>query len=229
MKIENILLVGLGGVGAQLLPMLRELQPQIIHLIDHDIYEASNQQRQPLSHEFPNMRKVAAVEAAWSTFMAPTVLNAIPELVQSINMQGFGDPENTLVISCVDNKKARNHIREMCIANKYIMVTGANERMSGEAHVIYPKFIDTPRDPWVQFPSMHDETIVESATPSCSVDPNPQTYAANSLTAAAMIHLIRLHNIMEFDIDFESAIPTTTKYTTGDFTTIHSYAESTPT
>lgn len=223
MKIENIILVGLGGVGAQLLPMLREIQPQIIHLIDHDAFETANQQRQPLSHEYPNMHKVEAMRLHWEPFMSPIVLNPMAELIQSISMGGLGQPDNTIVISCVDNKKARNHIRNTCIAEKFVMLTGANERYSGEAHIIYPELVGTARDPWVQYPTLGDEAVAESTTPSCSVDPNPQTYAANALTAAAMIHLLRLHSVIEFDLDPTTTIATTTKYTVGDFQTIHDY------
>jgi molybdopterin/thiamine biosynthesis adenylyltransferase len=211
-KITDITIVGLGGVGAQLLPSLSEFDVQTITMIDHDIYEQKNQTRQPNSLKWVNESKVTAMDMEWSQFMSPIMLIPQIKTIQEYDWPSASQ-ENQLLICCVDNKRARNHIRKIALKHKMPMLMGANERYSGESHIFYPENEGTPRDPWIMYPELWDETSDESQGGGCSVDPNPQTYAANAITAAIMLHLLRLHAALDFNP--EEQVPTTTKYTLG--------------
>lgn len=219
MKLHTITLVGVGGVGHLLVPALREFQPDELILVDMDVFEEKNLTRQPLSrgnlHKYKTdvMRETYADETYNITGYPATFKDTITDPTCTI-------PFSDLIIAAVDNNNARNSIRDYCIDHQIPMIYCGNENTSGQAHLLYPENFNTPIDPWVIHPELNEDG--KSSPESCSRNPNDQTYATNVITAAAVLHLLRLHTALNFKP--VSGVPSSTYYTLKQFTHKHPHA-----
>ena len=188
-----ITLVGVGGVGALLLPALREFQPNLVYIIDHDLYEDRNVERQPMARGNNGEYKVEVLASIYNSPSLP--INDYPVRVQEADAVGplFA---SDLIIAAVDNNNARNFLYNFCKENQKPLIYCANENTSGQCHLLYPDTFGTEIDPWVIHPELHNEA--ETSPESCSRNPLDQTYATNTLTAAMVVHLLRLNMAVGF-------------------------------
>jgi molybdopterin/thiamine biosynthesis adenylyltransferase len=193
MKDPIISLVGVGGVGALLLPALREFQPNLVYIIDHDVYEERNVERQPNARGNANEHKVSVLADLYNSESLP--IEAVPTRIQDDDAFGYLLVSD-LIIAAVDNNNARNFLYKFCAEQKKPLIYCANENTSGQCHLLYPDTFGTPIDPWIIHPELWNES--ESSPESCSRNPLDQTYATNTLTAAMVVHLLRLNMAVGF-------------------------------
>lgn len=185
-------IIGAGGVASYLLPvLLKAFKPEQLTLIDKDILEERNLDRQ-LFHEGQIGRNkadalsetlvrsatqanpaVITVEAAW--FTASTV---IPDSVDAI-------------ICVADNHEARRNAIQAAYDKGIRCYLGGNEYFDSEAYVTWADHAGTPADPRVRYKAI--ATSTEGSPTSCQgeeQDIHPQLAVANFMCAAKILHLL---------------------------------------
>lgn len=138
---SNILLLGLGGGGANVLTMLSGLGPKSITVVDHDRVEPSNMGRQVLYRE----SDVGAlkVEAAINNFHQ---MNSGVEIIGStdkiVSVAQVADlaKENDIIISCIDEPpfKIQRVVNAGAVAANKPCVFGASQVSRGRVFTIIP-------------------------------------------------------------------------------------------
>ncbi|KAH8822922.1 hypothetical protein DL96DRAFT_1619837 [Flagelloscypha sp. PMI_526] len=128
----SVLVVGAGGLGCPALQYLCAAGVGKLGIIDHDVVELSNLQRQILhSTESLNMTKVQS---------AALSLNRINPTVQVEAMAEGLTPENAIrvitpydvVLDCTDNAPTRYLLSDSCVALRKPLVSGAAQRFEGQ-------------------------------------------------------------------------------------------------
>ncbi len=135
LKLANVLVIGAGGLGCTVTQYLAVAGVGRMTLVDFDIVEISNLQRQVL-HQDANVGQ-AKVDSAQETL---TQLN--PHIqIDTINRVLDDDEltelvaKHTLVIDCTDNIMVREQLNFACFTHKVPFVSGAAIRMEGTVTV----------------------------------------------------------------------------------------------
>ena len=129
---SSVLLIGMGGLGCAAAPYLVASGVGSITLVDDDIIDRSNLQRQILYRE-ADIGQSKAGQAALSLRQ----LNAditIDALCQRLNAEDLATlvPKYALVLDCTDNLASRNAINAACVKAKVPLVSGAAIRFEGQ-------------------------------------------------------------------------------------------------
>jgi len=181
--IIKIAIVGAGGIGIQLLPVL-SLDHDIV-LIDGDNFEPHNSTRQ-----FPALGSTgnkAEVLQGLQYDRTLKEISYIPRYLEGItitNDPAFKDID--LIISAVDNNESRRIIVELAEDLEIPAILCGNETECGEAHLVIPG---------VYNPFDHHDFGDDTPAPfSCTSDENKesaaQTSAANFLAAGCCVHIL---------------------------------------
>ncbi|MDA0128726.1 molybdopterin-synthase adenylyltransferase MoeB [Vibrio sp. MarTm2] len=135
LKQSSVLVLGAGGLGCASSQYLATAGVGKLTLVDDDVVELSNLQRQVLHHDSDIGRK--KVESA---------ADALKELNPHLNVatvdKRLSDTElktlieqHTLVLDASDNVDTRNQLNRLCYAAKVPLVSGAAIRMEGQISV----------------------------------------------------------------------------------------------
>lgn len=176
-------LVGAGGIGCFLAPMLCRLMDVVI--IDADNYEPHNSTRQ-----FPALTSVGNKAKVLSEHISPTTLNRV-SFIESF-LKGLvikNEPEwegVDIIFGGVDNNKSRQIIVDVADALQIPAIIAGNEHEHGEAHLFLPGVYD-PFD-FHEFPET--EPTPWSCNSDKNLEENPQTPIANILAASSAMHLL---------------------------------------
>ncbi|EHU9470911.1 molybdopterin-synthase adenylyltransferase MoeB [Vibrio vulnificus] len=135
LKQSSILILGAGGLGCAASQYLATAGVGRLTLIDDDIVELSNLQRQVLHHDADIGRK--KVESA-----AQSLRELNPHIEVLTVAQRLSDSEletliknHSLVLDASDNVETRNQLNRLCFATKTPLVSGAAIRMEGQVSV----------------------------------------------------------------------------------------------
>ncbi|MEW6571029.1 MAG: molybdopterin-synthase adenylyltransferase MoeB [Nitrospirota bacterium] len=134
----KVFIVGAGGLGSPVGYYLTAAGVGTIGIIDHDIVDLSNLQRQ-IAHSVKTLGK-PKVESAKNTFesLNPDVhIVAIKERLAKNNIFGFIE-DYDIVIDCSDNFATRFLVNDACVLKKKPLVTGAIFQFEGQLTVIVP-------------------------------------------------------------------------------------------
>jgi hypothetical protein len=137
---ERVVLIGCGGIGNQLLdPLCRYLahrpEPRpLLVLVDGDVFEASNLNRQACSRSDLGTNKAEALaRVARETGVAS---QAIGELVDETNV-GVIVREGDIVLLAVDNHRARALIdRHVASLDNATLISGGNDETDGNVQLV---------------------------------------------------------------------------------------------
>lgn len=177
-KHNNITIVGAGGIGCHLIPMLAFLSGKT-RIIDGDSYEPENCTRQ-----FPALKETANKAQTMAHIVRERSQGIIEwrgEYITPQNKFELIDPETSLIVSCVDNNETRNLLAGACYSLGVPGIMAGNSDTFGEAHLVLPpdydpfQFFDFPmkgRQPW-------------GCNTDKELDERPQTAVANMLAAGA--------------------------------------------
>lgn len=135
LKQSSVLVLGAGGLGCASSQYLATAGVGKLTLVDDDVVELSNLQRQVLHHDSDIGRK--KVDSA---------ADALKELNPHLNVatvdKRLSDTElktlieqHTLVLDASDNVDTRNQLNRLCYAAKVPLVSGAAIRMEGQISV----------------------------------------------------------------------------------------------
>ncbi|RUO42749.1 molybdopterin-synthase adenylyltransferase MoeB [Aliidiomarina taiwanensis] len=145
---SHVLVVGAGGLGCAVLPYLVGSGVGRITLVDDDVIERSNLQRQILYREqdigaYKAETAIQAVRHLNSDCQLHSVTARLTsETIHSLlSVQHL--PAFDLVIDCTDNVAIRQCLNQYCFDQSIPLVSGAAIRMEGQV-AVYPMQPDTP-------------------------------------------------------------------------------------
>lgn len=140
----RVMIVGLGGLGCPAAMYLASAGVGFLHLVDDDIVELSNLQRQ-IAHDSADLGR-SKVDSAAATVRA---LNPDVEvLAEQLRLQGAALDERVaavdVVVDASDNFTTRFALNEACYRAGKPLVSGAAIRSEGQLSVFDPRRDDSP-------------------------------------------------------------------------------------
>jgi molybdopterin/thiamine biosynthesis adenylyltransferase len=183
------LIIGAGGVASYLLPvLLKTFRPQALTIVDKDVLEERNLDRQMFD---PKQVGESKAHALWGMHCADGT-RIDDEVIHDWFSDSTVIPEGVdAIICCADNHEARYAaIKRAYTLNCYAYI-GGNEYLDSQAFAYHPSWIGTPRDPTVRYPEI--KTSKEGSPFRCTGDAqiaSPQLAIANFSCAAKILHLL---------------------------------------
>jgi len=138
------LIVGLGGLGSPVALYLAAAGVHHLMLVDHDVVELSNLQRQVIHRQDSlGTSKVNSAAATIATINPQTQVTTFPDALQG---QALNDAvaQADVVLDCTDNFQVRYAINDACWARRVPLVSGAAIRWEGQVAVFDPREVDSP-------------------------------------------------------------------------------------
>jgi len=131
----RVLVVGAGGLGAPALLYLASAGIGQLALVDDDIVELTNLQRQ-IIHDMTTLgqHKVASAATRLAAINPDVQLRLLPERLQGDRLAAEVAAHD-LVLDCSDNFATRHVINRACVAAGVPLVSGAAVRFSGQLAV----------------------------------------------------------------------------------------------
>lgn len=136
-KLESsrVLMIGAGGLGSPACFYLAAAGVGHLRIVDDDVVDRSNLQRQILHTEASiGALKVASAQAALSALNPRTQLQAVPERVTSDNIERLLEDVD-VVLDGSDNFPARYLLNDACVKLAKPLVYGAVQRFEGQVSV----------------------------------------------------------------------------------------------
>lgn len=138
LKAAKVLVVGAGGLGAPLALYLTAAGVGTIGLIDHDVVELSNLQRQILHSETSIGRpKVLSAQEALSQINSLVTVNTYATRITSDNVKKFVT-DYDIICDGTDNFTTRFLIADACVAAQKTLVSAAVLRFEGQISTFKP-------------------------------------------------------------------------------------------
>ena len=132
LKEKHVVLIGLGGLGSPLAYYLASSGIGQATLIDDDIIDVTNLQRQILfSTDDIGKKKVDVAELKMQKINPSIRINAVSERLLSTTNVNFIDSAD-LIIDATDNFETRSLINRVSLDNKLPLIMGAAIRFSGQ-------------------------------------------------------------------------------------------------
>lgn len=141
---SRVLVIGCGGLGSACVPFLASSGVGHLILVDDDLVELSNLQRQTAyrTQDIGNAKVVA---------MAQTIGSLNPD-VQVLTLQERVDEKSLMllmqsvdvVVDCTDNFETRHFINRICVLTKTPLVSGSAVRFEGQLAVYDARDITSP-------------------------------------------------------------------------------------
>lgn len=154
----NVLVVGAGGIGCELLKSLAISGFRKVEVVDLDVIELSNLHRQFLFKQHHIGKSKALVAKESIERMNPN-MNIVAHQASIKNLKKFPLQwwsKFDIVLSALDNADARSHVNGMCQAIGKTVVESGTAGFLGQTSVIVPKktacFDCRPRQPTKTFP-----------------------------------------------------------------------------
>ena len=181
----HVLIMGLGGLGSPVAMYLAAAGIGKLTLVDFDIVELSNLQRQ-IIHRTDSL-KLSKVESAAATIEQ---LNPMVETIcinQQLSEQELLDllPDVSLVVDATDNFSTRFMINRACYNSRTPLVSGAAIRMEGQVSVF-----DFNNDESPCYRCLYDEEGEENTSCSENGVMAPMVGIIGSIQAMEAIKLI---------------------------------------
>jgi len=201
----NVVIVGIGGVGGHLAPLIsrycQHLKPSIpvtITLVDGDGYEEHNAARQAFQR-FGNKAEVT-VESLVDQFDRVT-FTAVGEFLTPDNID-FLLGENVIVFCCVDNNRSRKVIDDYVgTLQNAVLVSGGNDMTDGNVQVYIRR---AGKDVTRSISSVHDETAnpvgkapYEMSCEEMGAASSAQLFFANAIVSTLMC--LTFYNLVEIE------------------------------
>lgn len=184
-------IIGAGGVGSWLAPLIARRSDDKVTVWDGDRLEEKNLNRQLFGRQHIGMNKAEALAKLYPNIVP--VHRYFSPVDITTNMYA------TVIMCVVDNNAARMAVLEYCDMHNTRAIFGANETYSSEAYVYYPRWKGTPKDPRVRYPELlvdDGEDPIKAGTGctgEAAIRRNPQLVGANFMAAALIANLYELH------------------------------------
>ena len=168
LKAAHVVVLGAGGLGAPVIALLAAAGVGHMTLIDDDVVDLSNLQRQFIHRtQDQNVAKVASA-ARFSQQLNPHVNISKHQLRLSKDNAAALISSTSLAIDGSDNFAARRALAAACEDAKIAMVTGAVNRFDGSLSVIAPHLADEKGRPAPRFSDLYPEDPPDGLLASCA-------------------------------------------------------------
>lgn len=135
LKRASVLILGAGGLGCASSQYLATAGVGKLTLIDDDVVELSNLQRQVLHHDADIGTKKVVSAAQSLSLLNPHI--QVATIDKRLSDEELSDliATHTLVLDASDNVDTRNQLNRLCYQHKTPLVSGAAIRMEGQISV----------------------------------------------------------------------------------------------
>ena len=142
---STVLIVGMGGLGSPVAMYLAAAGVGHLILVDDDIVEISNLQRQ-IAHRESTLgeSKVESAQQTLAALNSDVKLTTVNQRVDKALLARLLSQQVDLVIDACDNFSTRFVINEVCIEYKVPLVSGAAIRLEGQVAVFDSRQADSP-------------------------------------------------------------------------------------
>ncbi|UUM32510.1 molybdopterin-synthase adenylyltransferase MoeB [Vibrio japonicus] len=135
LKQSSILVLGAGGLGCASSQYLATAGVGKLTLIDDDVVELSNLQRQVLHHDADiGKKKVDSAAESLAQLNPYLEIATVDKRLSDIELKDL-IAQHTLVLDASDNVETRNQLNKLCFELKTPLVSGAAIRMEGQVSV----------------------------------------------------------------------------------------------
>ncbi len=160
---SSVLIAGVGGLGSTVAQLLVRTGIGRIHLVDHDVVDETNLNRQLLYSSRDIGRPKVEVASRKLVEINPHVrITAHNELINP----DFSMPDVDLVIDCLDSFSARFALDELAEEADVPLVHGGVARFHGQVTVIKYTITQTLRE---LFENMEDSGLVQVYPPTVAI------------------------------------------------------------
>ena len=140
----HALIVGAGGLGSAAAPYLAAAGLGKITLVDHDIVDLTNLQRQIMHIENSiGQNKAISGKSFLKNINPSIVVNAIGEKADTELLNQLL-PTVNIVLDCTDNFATRQMINRLCVEHQIPLVSGSALRFDGQISVFDPRSKASP-------------------------------------------------------------------------------------
>lgn len=140
----KVLIIGLGGLGSPVAMYLASAGVGQLTLVDDDIVELSNLQRQ-IIHDQDSLgeSKVASAARRIGALNSDVKVVSVDRRLNSVQLDEWV-AKSDLVLDCTDNFATRFMINKSCVSLTKPLVSGAAIRMEGQLLTIDPRIESSP-------------------------------------------------------------------------------------
>lgn len=181
----SVLVVGVGGLGSPVAMYLAAAGVGHLVLIDPDVVEISNLQRQ-IAHATPDVGgpKVESAARKLSALNPLTEVTALAERAGDANLRGLASDVD-VVVDCSDNFETRGAVNEASVAASRPLVSGAAIRFEGQISVFRNDRPDAPC-----YHCLYGTGIAEAGTCTTNGVAAPILGVVGSLQAVEVMKLV---------------------------------------
>jgi len=139
LKTKSVCVVGAGGLGGYVIEMLARIGMGTIRVVDKDIFDESNLNRQMLSTEQNlGVKKITEAKERISIINSNIKFEGIgEELTEENAVDILKDVD--IVVDCVDNLRARYAMEYACEKLNIVLVHGAVGAWQGQVSTVFPQ------------------------------------------------------------------------------------------
>ena len=198
---------GCGGAGSVLIPQLAKLVRDDIYLIDNDVLENKNLDRQLFTKEHIGQKKVHALAKMYEDRLLKPIAQWFHEGIQ------LDFKRDDYIWCCADNDKARKACLTVTDMYSCSCIIAANEYTDAEAYYYNYRDQGTINDPRIVYPNIltnhADNPLAPESCQGTAQIANPQLGIANSWAANLALQLFWFYNkvAQELTIDTEDLWP----------------------
>ena len=140
----RVLIIGAGGLGSPVALYLAARGVGEISLVDYDVVELNNLQRQ-IAHNEVNIgqHKVQSCAESMKQINADITINTIDHVLQGDELSAQVTIAD-IVVDCTDNLSSRFEINQACVIHKTWLVSAAAIRWEGQISVYHCGHDDSP-------------------------------------------------------------------------------------
>ena len=140
----SVLIIGLGGLGSPAAIYLAASGIGEVTLVDDDVVDLSNLQRQIVHRESTiGEPKVASARKAIEQISSETRINTIQNRLRGNDLLEAANHAD-VVVDATDNFESRYEINDACLSARTPLVSGAAIRMEGQVAVFDPRESESP-------------------------------------------------------------------------------------
>lgn len=138
LKKKSVCVIGCGGLGGGVIENLTRLGVGALTIVDGDVFEESNLNRQVLSHE-GNLRKSKALEGTRQMAQINSEVNINP-VTANVTMENCRSiiAGHDVVVDALDNVQTRLLLEDSCETEGIPLVHGAIAGWTGQVAVVMP-------------------------------------------------------------------------------------------
>ena len=141
---SHVLIIGAGGLGSAAAPYLTAAGVGHITLIDHDLVELTNLQRQIMHAQNKIGQSKVASGKQFLEQLNPTIKIETIQTKATISLLDDLLPSVDIVLDCTDNFVTRHLINASCIKYQKPLVSGSALRFDGQISVFDPRNSASP-------------------------------------------------------------------------------------